>query len=111
MGIIILAVLAFGIFSILRAAFKFIQARMKAGGGAVSSAVAACCKPLLSSTKETAQSAASNEPDWAAYDIPAFIRRGISWPVLTEKKKKRVRKAKAASSRPAFQLETQLAVF
>ena len=110
MGIIILVLLALGIFSVLRAVYSCCKARMKTSGGAISAA-AAYCKPLLSSTKAstnatpaTAQPAVLNEPDWLAYEVPAFIRRGISRPVLTEKQKKRVRKAKSANAPLAAQL-------
>jgi len=34
------------------------------------------------------------EPGWDGFDKPAFIRRGIQYPKLTEKKRGRTRKAK-----------------
>lgn len=42
------------------------------------------------------------ETDWGKYEVPAFIRRGIAFPVLKEcekkKKSRRVRKPKAANA-------------
>ena len=108
MGIIILVFAALGIFGALRGVYRYGKA---------------CIKPLVRSTTAgihatpaTTQSAVLNEPDWLAYATPAFIRRGISRPVLTEKQsgisrpvltekqKKRVRKTKSANTSLADQL-------
>ena len=96
MGIIILVFAALGIFGALRGVYRYCKA---------------CIKPLVRSTTAgihatpaTTQSAVLNEPDWLAYATPAFIRRGISRPVLTEKQKKRVRKTKSANTSLADQL-------
>ena len=77
MGIIILAVLALGIFTVLRMVFGFFKARI--------SVKAAVEKNLIQPV--------SDEPSWAVFEVPAFIRRGMQYPVLSEKKK-RTRKAK-----------------
>jgi hypothetical protein len=39
-----------------------------------------------------------NEPNWAGFEIPTFIRRGIPFPVLTGKKKKRIRRTKTVDA-------------
>lgn len=117
MGIVILMVLAFGIFSILRAAFNFIKTRIStgkviapavAGGSSIlrgaSGFVRTRSSTGTSAASESVQPAPSTKPDWSAYETPAFIRRGISHPVLTEKKQKRVRKVKSATAMPAVHL-------
>lgn len=83
MGIVILMVLAFGIFSVLRAASGFVRT---------------CSNTSTSATSVSVQPAPSAEPDWSAYETPTFIRRGISHPVLSKKKQKRVRKTKSANA-------------
>ena len=81
MGILILLGLAWAVYLAIRVVVAFIKLRIKA-------------KPV---TK--AQSAPlPNEPSWAGLDAPTFIRRGIAFPVLTEKKKKRIRKAKTVDT-------------
>ena len=78
MGILILLGLAWAVYLAIRVVVAFIKLRIKA-------------KPA---TK--AQSAPlPNEPSWAGLETPTFIRRGIAFPVLAEKKKKRIRRAKA----------------
>jgi len=59
-------------------------------------AVVAHIKPRIKTKPATRTLAASipNESNWAAFETPTFIRRGIPFPVLTEKKKKRIRKTK-----------------
>ncbi len=74
MGIIILIMLAWALYSAIRAVMVFIKPRMRA-------------KPAT----RTAAASMPNEPNWAELETPTFIRRGIAFPVLTEKKK-RVRK-------------------
>jgi len=91
MGIVILMALAFGIFSVLRAASGFVRT---------------CSNTSTSATSVSVQPAPSAEPDWSAYETPTwsayetptFIRRGISHPVLSKKKQKRVRKTQSANA-------------
>lgn len=111
MGIVILMVLASVIFSILRATFRFIKTRISTGKAitpvvagrssilrAASGLVRTRSSTSTSATSVSVQPAPSIEPDWSAYETPAFIRRGISRPVLSEKKQKRVRKTKSANA-------------
>ena len=74
MGIVILLMLAWAAYSAIRAVVVFIKPRMRS-------------KPA---TRIPAASM-TNEPNWAELETPTFIRRGLAFPVLTEKKK-RVRK-------------------
>ncbi len=81
MGILILLGLAWAVYLAIRVVVAFIKLRIKA-------------KPA---TK--VQSASQpNEQNWAGLDTPTFIRRGIAFPVLTEKKKKRIRKTKTVDT-------------
>jgi len=81
MGILILLGLAWAVYLAIRVVVVFIKPRIKA-------------KPA---TK--AQSASlPNEQNWAGFETPTFIRRGIAFPVLTEKKKKRIRKTKTVDT-------------
>jgi len=81
MGILILLGLAWAVYLAIRVVVAFIKLRIKA-------------KPA---TKAQAASQ-PNEPSWACLDTPTFIRRGIAFPVLTEKKKKRIRKTKTVDT-------------
>ena len=74
MGIVILLMLAWAVYSAIRAVVVFIKPRMRA-------------KPAT----RTPAASMPNEPNWAELETPTFIRRGLPFPVLTEKKK-RVRK-------------------
>ncbi|MBK8570466.1 MAG: hypothetical protein IPN81_11255 [Nitrosomonadales bacterium] len=74
MGIVILLMLAWALYSAIRAVVVFIKPRMRA-------------KPAT----RTPAASMPNEPNWAELETPTFIRRGLAFPVLTEKKK-RVRK-------------------
>ena len=74
MGIFILVMLAWAVYSALRAVMVLINSRMRA-------------KPAT----KTPAASMPNEPNWTELEIPTFIRRGLAFPVLTEKKK-RVRK-------------------
>ena len=74
MGIVILIMLAWAVYSAIRAVVVFIKPRMRA-------------KPAT----RTPTASMPNEPNWAELEIPTFIRRGLAFPVLTVKKK-RVRK-------------------
>ena len=77
MGILILLGIALAVYWAIRVVVAFINSRARAKLAAkVQSA------PL------------PNEPSWAGLDTPTFIRRGIAFPVLAEKKKKRIRRAK-----------------
>ncbi|WP_239190585.1 hypothetical protein [Candidatus Nitrotoga sp. HW29] len=76
MGIFILVMLAWAVYSAIRAVVVFIKPRMRA-------------KPAT----RTPAASMPNEPDWAGLETPTFIRRGLVFPVLTVKKQ-RVRKKK-----------------
>jgi hypothetical protein len=81
MGIVILVMLALALYSAIRAVVVFIKPRMRA-------------KPAT----RTPAASMPNEPNWADLETPTFIRRGIAFPVLTEKKKKRIRRTKAVDA-------------
>ena len=81
MGILILLGIAWAVYLAIRAVVAFIKPRIKA-----KLATKAQSAPL------------PNEPNWAAFETPTFIRRGIPFPVLTEKKKKRIRRAKVVDA-------------
>ncbi|MEQ1741096.1 MAG: hypothetical protein ABL869_01150 [Candidatus Nitrotoga sp.] len=80
MGIFILVMLAWAAYSAIRAVVEFIKSRMRA-------------KPA---TKNLAASM-PNEPNWADLETPTFIRRGLAFPVLTEKKKSLRKKIQVAA--------------
>jgi len=77
MGIFILLMLAWAVYSAIRAMVVFIKPRIKA-----------------KFATRTPAATMPNEPNWAGFETPTFIRRGIPFPVLIEKKKKRIRKTK-----------------
>ena len=81
MGIFILLMLAWAVYSAIRAVVAFIKPRVKAK-------LAAKAQPA----------SMPNEPNWVGLETPTFIRRGIAFPVLTEMKKKRIRRAKAVDA-------------
>jgi len=81
MGIFILLMMAWAVYSAIRAVVVFIKPRIKA---------------KLATRAQAASM--PNEPNWAGFETPTFIRRGIPFPVLTEKKKKRIRKTKAVGT-------------
>ncbi len=81
MGILILLGLAWAVYLAIRVVVVFIKPRIKA----------------KLATKAQAVSM-PNEPNWAGFETPTFIRRGIAFPVLTEKKKKRIRKTKTVDT-------------
>lgn len=85
MGIIILVILALGCLSAIRAVVVFIKPRIKAKSITHSVAIQSAV-PVAPTVL--------NCPNWKGFETPAFIRRGLSYPKLTEKKQKRVRKAK-----------------
>ena len=74
MGLFILVMLAWALYSAIRAVVVFIKPRMRA-------------KPAT----RTLAASMPNEPNWAGLETPTFIRRGLAFPVLIEKKQ-RVRK-------------------
>ncbi|MDD2719834.1 MAG: hypothetical protein PHH47_00820 [Gallionella sp.] len=81
MGILILVILAMGIFTIIKWMVAFITPRIK--------------RIKAKSAQSTSQSVVIPiEPGWDGFDKPAFIRRGIQYPILTVKKHGRTRKAK-----------------
>lgn len=79
MGIMILLGIAWAIYVAVRGVVVFIKSRLKK-----SPAIKDCVESI------------PNESNWASFETPTFIRRGLAFPVLTEKKKRRVRKAKTA---------------
>lgn len=81
MGIFILLMMAWAAYSAIRAVVAFIKPRMKAR---LTTMAPAASMP--------------NEPSWAGLETPTFIRRGIPFPVLAEKKKKRIRRTKAVGT-------------
>ncbi|MHB1620079.1 MAG: hypothetical protein ACYCTY_08895 [Sulfuricella sp.] len=81
MGILILLGLVLAVYLAIRVVLVFIKPRIKAR-----LATKAQLAPL------------PNEPSWAGLDTPTFIRRGIAFPVLAEKKKKRISRAKAVDA-------------
>ena len=81
MGIFILLMMAWAVYSAIRAVVVFIKPRIKA-----------------KFATRTQVATMPNEPNWAGFETPTFIRRGIPFPVLTEKKKKRIRKTKAVGT-------------
>ncbi len=81
MGIFILLMMAWAAYSAIRAVVAFIKPRMKARH-----------------TTRTLAASIPNESNWAAFETPTFIRRGIAIPVLAEKKKKRIRRTKAVGT-------------
>jgi hypothetical protein len=78
MGILILLCIALAVYWAIRVVVAFINSRARA--------------KLAAKVKSASM---PNEPNWAGLETPTFIRRGIPFPVLTEKKKKRIRRAKA----------------
>ncbi len=78
MGILILLGLAWAVYWGIRVVVAFINSRARAKLAAKAQSVSM-----------------PNEPSWAGLETPTFIRRGIAFPVLAEKKKKRIRRAKA----------------
>ncbi len=81
MGIFILLMMAWAAYSAIRAVVAFIKPRMKARH-----------------TTRTLAASMPNEPSWTGLETPTFIRRGIPFPVLAEKKKKRIRRTKAVGT-------------
>lgn len=97
MGIAILVIFSIGLYQVGKwAVFKGIPSRT----------ATAKAETAVMETTQQVQSAALVELNWAAYEVPTFVRRGIPFPVLTEKvKKKRVRKSKPkAASAPEEEL-------
>lgn len=78
MGILILLGLAWAVYWGIRVVVAFINSRARAKLAAKAQSVSM-----------------PNEPCWTGLETPTFIRRGIAFPVLAEKKKKRIRRAKA----------------
>jgi hypothetical protein len=81
MGILILFGIALAVYWGIRVVVAFINSRAKAKLAA-----------------EIKSASMPNEQNWAGLDTPTFIRRGIAIPILAEKKKKRIRRAKAADA-------------
>ncbi|RFC31755.1 MAG: hypothetical protein DID92_2727745766 [Candidatus Nitrotoga sp. SPKER] len=81
MGILILFGIALAVYWGIRVVVAFINSRARAKLAA-----------------EIKSASMPNEQNWAGLDTPTFIRRGIAIPILAEKKKKRIRRAKAADA-------------
>ena len=81
MGIFILLMMVWAVYSAIRAVIAFIKPRIKT-------------KPAT----RTPAASMPNEPNWAGLETPTFIRHGLAFPVLTEKKKKRIRRTKAVDA-------------
>ena len=81
MGIFILLMLAWAVYSAIRAVVVFIKP---------------CIKAKFATRTQLATM--PNDPNWAGFEIPTFIRRGIPFPVLIGKKKKRIRRTKAVDA-------------
>lgn len=83
MGIAILVIISIGLYQIGKWALgRFIEKPRAA---------------LATVATQSVQSEVSSEPNWAVYEAPTFVRRGLPFPVLTVKAKaRRVRKPKAA---------------
>ena len=81
MGIFILLMMVWAVYSAIRAVITFIKPRIKT-------------KPAT----RTPAASMPNEPNWAGLETPTFILRGLAFPVLTEKKKKRIRRTKAVDT-------------
>ena len=80
MGILILAILAMGTYTIIRWIVAYL---------------APCIKRIKTIPVSASPSVAIPvKAVWDGLDEPAFLRRGIQYPVLTEKKRGRTRKAK-----------------
>jgi hypothetical protein len=85
MGIVLLVVFAVGLYIIGRALFRAVAGLFKTRPAVATEAT------------QSVQSEVSGEVDWAALEVPTFVRRGLPFPVLTKKvKAKRVRKPKVA---------------
>ena len=91
MGIFILCIVAFGIFVVLRATLRALLTFL----GFFKRPA-----PPTVLVEVVADNSALDEAKsvWGDYETPAFIRRGIGYPVLREKKAKRVRKVKLATA-------------
>ncbi len=81
MGILILLGIAWAVYLAIRVVVALINSRARA--------------KLAAKIKSASM---PNEQSWAGLETPTFIRRGIPFPVLTEKKKKRIRRAKAVDA-------------
>ena len=81
MGIFILLMMAWAVYSAIRAVVVFIKP---------------CIKAKFATRTQVATM--PNEPNWAGFEIPTFIRRGIPFPVLIGKKKKRIRRTKTVGA-------------
>ena len=85
MGIAILVIFSIGLYSVGKWAWgRFINKPRPA---------------VATEATQSVQSEVSSEFNWAALEVPTFVRRGMPFPVLTKKvKARRVRKTKAAIS-------------
>lgn len=86
MGIAILVIFSIGLYQVGKwAVFK----------AAPSRTVTAKAETVVMESSQQVQSEVSVVQSWASFEAPTFVRRGMPFPVLTEKvKKKRVRKSK-----------------
>lgn len=85
MGIAILVIFSIGLYQVGKWAFGRFISKPRA--------------VVATEATQVVQSEVAIEPNWAGYEAPAFVRRGLPFPVLTKKvKAKRVRKSTAAPS-------------
>jgi hypothetical protein len=86
MGIAILVIFSIGLYQVGKwAVFKAISP----------STVAAKTETVVMETSQPVQAAVSVEQSWVGFEAPTFVRRGMPFPVLKEKaKRKRAKKPK-----------------
>jgi hypothetical protein len=90
MGILILAVLAMGVVSTVRWMISVSAPRFKR------STVSNIVKSSSRLAQSVVEPEAQMEIDFSDFETPSFLRRGLQYPVLTEKKLGRKRKLKPA---------------
>lgn len=87
MGIAILVIFSIGLYQIGKWAFgRFISSKPRA--------------VVATAPTQAVQSEVAIEQNWAGYEAPTFVRRGLPYPVLTEKvkAKRKSRKTKAVQN-------------
>ncbi len=101
MGIAILVIFSFGLYFVLRAMFRavvgfFNKARAKAKAKTTVEVA------QVETHSEVLFDALKNEPSWASFEIPAFVRRGFSYPALMKSS------SKSADKMPGVQMVLDL---
>ncbi len=98
MGIAILVIFSVGVYIVLRTiarlAIGYYKPRTKTVEVAQAPSIDPAVLPEVSNVSETTE--VPDASGLAIFDIPTFLRRGMPYPVLAEKKIKRARKAKQA---------------